>query len=126
MQIDFNTLIIPLSLLGAVFLMGIVSLAVLLPRLSRLRKSARRSAAALEDDGQVAYPPVSVIVSAIYNAQQLPELLQSLLTQDYPAAMEVIVVGNSENAYIEETVQRLQARFTNLYMTFVPDGSRSV
>ncbi|MCF0219448.1 MAG: glycosyltransferase [Muribaculaceae bacterium] len=126
MQIDFNTLIIPLSLLGAVFLMGIVSLAVLLPRLSRLRKSARRSAAALEDDGQVSYPPVSVIVSAIYNAQQLPELLQSLLTQDYPAAMEVIVVGNSENAYIEETVQRLQARFTNLYMTFVPDGSRSV
>lgn len=126
MFLDLNTLILPLALLALVVVLGVLVMSLLLPRLRRLRRTYRAEMAAMEDDGDIEYPAVSVIVTAIYDAQALPDLLPALLTQDYPAPMEVIVVSGGDSAFTDEIVQQLQQRFTNLYMTFAPQHSRNV
>lgn len=69
-----------------------------------------------------AYVPVSVVIYSQADAENLEEILQSILTQDYPAAFEVIVVNEGEVTDVRDTVSMLRAKFPNLYLTYTPDG----
>lgn len=68
------------------------------------------------------YLPASVVVYSQGNADMLGELLKSLLSQNYPAAYEVIVVNDGESADVRDTVSMLRATHPNLYLTFTPEG----
>ncbi len=70
-------------------------------------------------------PPVSVIVTAD-DLLNLPDLLTGLLAQDYPAGYEVIVVNAGGSDAVSDTVALLQHKHTNLYMTFMPGGTRNL
>lgn len=77
-------------------------------------------------DGDVGFPAVSIIVYACDDDENLETLLPQLLEQDYPANTEVILVNDGAHAGVDEVVARLESRFNNLYMTFVPDNSRNL
>lgn len=72
------------------------------------------------------FPSVSIIVHDDARAWNLTELLPRLLEQDYPADTEVIVVNDGSKSAAEEAIARLEGRFSNLYMTFLPEQSRNL
>ncbi|MCM1138878.1 MAG: glycosyltransferase [Muribaculaceae bacterium] len=72
------------------------------------------------------YPSVSVIVYSEDDAQNLETLLVQILTQDYPASKEVIVVNDGAMGTTKDVIARLEQHYSNLYMTFTPLESRSL
>lgn len=72
------------------------------------------------------YPAVSIIVYSEDDAQNLETLLVQILTQDYPASKEVIVVNDGAVGATKDVIARLEQRYSNLYMTFTPLESRSL
>lgn len=72
------------------------------------------------------FPSVSIIVHDDARAWNLIELLPRLLEQDYPAETEVIVVNDGSKSAAEDVIARLEGRFSNLYMTFLPEQSRNL
>lgn len=81
---------------------------------------------AREDDNACAYPPVSVIVYSEDDASNLEVLLPQILGQDYPAPFEVIVVNDGAIDSTKDVIARLEQKYSNLYMTFTPQESRSL
>lgn len=67
--------------------------------------------------------PVSVIVVADNNAEDLRANLDSLLSQDYEPGYEVIVVVDKDEDGAGDFLKAYGKR-PNLYTTFVPDSSR--
>lgn len=67
--------------------------------------------------------PVSVIVVADNNAEDLGANLDSLLSQDYEPGYEVIVVVDKDEDGTGDFLKAYGKR-PNLYTTFVPDSSR--
>ena len=72
------------------------------------------------------YPAVSVIVYSRADGNNLRTLLPQILEQDYPAPLEVIVVNDESSDDTETIVGELELTYPNLYMTFVPERSRSL
>ena len=70
--------------------------------------------------------PASVIVYSQDEAEALETLLRSIMAQDYPAPMEIIVVNEGESTDVRDTVAMLQTAFPSLYLTHTPDGARSL
>lgn len=92
--------------------------------MSRLLRVSRVKPEAVEPEGQL--PGVSVVVYTRDDEDHLEQLLTQLLTQKYPAPYEVIVVNDGVPTEAQEIVARLQQQFPNLYLTFVPEHSRSL
>ncbi|WP_303029609.1 glycosyltransferase [uncultured Duncaniella sp.] len=77
-------------------------------------------------DGAREYPSVSVIVYSEDDASNLEVLLPQILDQDYPAPFEVIVVNDGAIDSTKDVIARLEQKYSNLYMTFTPQESRSL
>lgn len=69
------------------------------------------------------YPPVSVIICARNEHENLQDYLAVILSQDYPC-YEVIVVDDSSDDETDLLLERLSRQHANLYHTFVPRGAR--
>lgn len=120
---EIPTLIIYLLALAAFFAaVALVYGAVQSFRIVR----ARRFCEAIESTVDMAYEPVSVIVYSQDEAEALDELLRSILSQDYPAQMEVVVVNEGDTADVRDVVATLRHTWPNLYLTHTPDGARSL
>lgn len=70
-------------------------------------------------------PPVSVIICAREESENLRRNLTSVLEQDYPD-FEVIVINDGHTDESEDYLTLLENRYTNLYHSFVPDSSRYI
>lgn len=116
------------GLLGGALSCAVVLAVLMIPRLVRVRRRVASDASLLAeaDDAVREYPAVSVIVTADDDARNLSDLLPQLLSQDYPAPMEVIVVDSGEGSPTETVVARLQGDHPNLYLTYVPARSRNL
>lgn len=68
-------------------------------------------------------PPVSVVVCAHNEYNNLQDYLTILLNQDYPC-YEVIVVDDSSEDGSDLLLERWSRQYPNLYHTFVPRGAR--
>lgn len=81
-----------------------------------------------DDSGDASrdYPSVSVIVYSEDDASNLEVLLPQILDQDYPAPFEVIVVNDGAIDSTKDVIARLEQKYSNLYMTFTPQESRSL
>ncbi len=66
-----------------------------------------------------ALPPVSVIICAKEEGENIRKFLPSVLKQDYPD-FEVIVVNDGNNAEMQSELAQLKTRYENLHETFVP------
>lgn len=71
------------------------------------------------------FQPISVIVYAEENAEELRQTLPALLAQDYPA-FEVIVVNDGKTDLIKDYVTALQQTYSNLYHTYVPENAKYI
>lgn len=69
--------------------------------------------------------PISVILSAYEEPENLRRNLRSILQQDYPQ-FEVIVVGYGDTAETEDLLIQLEAQYPNLYHSVVPESSRYI
>lgn len=86
-----------------------------------LRKTNRKQDTANNNDAS-SLPPLTVIVLANNNAEALDAHLPIILTQDYPAGYEVVVVGEKGDIPTE-TVLKSYRKSTNLYSTYIPKRS---
>lgn len=67
--------------------------------------------------------PVSVVIVASNNADELKRNLPGFLSQDYPAGYEIIVAVEKDEDGTENVLKQYGSH-PNLYSTFVPDSSR--
>lgn len=70
-------------------------------------------------------PPVSVIIYAREEVENLRRSLPAILEQDYPQ-FEVIVVNDGDADGSEDYLSSLEERYPHLYHSFVPDSSRYI
>lgn len=119
-SIDFDLAV--WGLLGVMLLSMTLLAAIMWPKLRRITYKVNS-----DDDAELpegGYPPVSVIVYSQADGFNLRTLLPQILEQDYPSAMEVIVVNDESADCTETVVSELGLRYPNLYMTFAPEHSR--
>lgn len=124
---NFSTLTLILTAVAITAL--IFGVSVWLPLLSRVRRRSLSDSEALAESASVpsaAWPELSVLVYAKNNANNIGELLSDIFSQDYPAAIEVIVVNDGSFDNTEDIVGRLELEHSNLYLTYAPDASRSL
>ncbi len=67
-------------------------------------------------------PPVSVIICAKNESENLRRFLPCILDQDYPC-FEVIVVNDGSTDETSDLLQELSLTYPNLYRTFVPENA---
>ncbi len=67
-------------------------------------------------------PPVSVIICAKNESENLRQFLPAILEQDYPC-FEVIVVNDGSTDETSDLLQDLNLTYPNLYRTFVPENA---
>lgn len=68
-------------------------------------------------------PPVSVVVCAHNEAENLDQFLVSVLDQNYPE-FEVIVVDDGSEDHTQEILAQYALRYPKLHLTFVPAEAR--
>ncbi len=84
-----------------------------------IRLSRKQEKAFTAETTQSFCPPVSVIVCAKNEDDNLSNYLHTLLTQDYPEYEVIVINDGSEDNTAEVLAQYAQA-FPNLHLTFVP------
>lgn len=70
-------------------------------------------------------PPLSVIICARDESENLRRNLTAVLEQDYPQ-FEVIVINDGNTDDSEDYLKLLEERYSHLYHSFVPDSSRYI
>lgn len=70
-------------------------------------------------------PPITVIICAREEVENLRHNLVSVLEQDYPE-FEVIVINDGNTDESEDYLVLLNEKYPNLYHSFVPDSSRYI
>lgn len=70
-------------------------------------------------------PPVSVIICAREESENLRRNLTAVLEQDYPQ-FEVIVINDGATDESEDYLTVLEDKYPHLYHSFVPDSSRYI
>ena len=123
---DISVSIIYLLGAAAALMLVAVSYAMLQSlRISRTRRfcdiDERISA-----EADLPYEPVSVVIYSQDEAEALEALLRSIIAQDYPEQMEVIVVNEGDSLQVRDVVGTLQLTFPRLYLTHTPDGARNL
>lgn len=68
-------------------------------------------------------PPISVILYAKNDAENLKKHLPTILKQNYPT-FQVIVVNDGSNDDTEDVLKIFQNQYKNLYYTYIPSDAR--
>ena len=122
MYFNFNISTITIILLIAMLIMGTLAWLIYFLRVRSVVRARREADTLRKADKPEDYSPASIIIYSQGDADNLLEVLQSILTQDFPAPYEVIVVNEGESAEIRDTVGMLRSSHSNLYLTFTPEG----
>lgn len=69
------------------------------------------------------FPPVSIVVYAKNESENLRENLPFLLKQDYPD-YEVIVVNDGSTDESDEVLKTFEQEYGHLYHTYIPEGAK--
>lgn len=76
-----------------------------------------------EEPSNETLPPLTVLIAAHDNAEQLDKHLPLLLTQDYSSDYQVVVVAEMGDSETESVLKRF-SNDSHLYTTFIPESSR--
>lgn len=71
------------------------------------------------------YPPISVIICAKNESDNIRKNLPAILEQNYPN-FEVIVINDGSTDESEDVLSVMEEKYPHLYHTFTPDSSRYV
>ena len=78
-----------------------------------------------QHNNNVSLPPVSVIICAKNEAENIKKFLPSILEQDYPD-FEVIIVNDGENVEMQTEIALLKEKYPNLKETFIPETAEVI
>lgn len=110
-----------LTAAGILLVVQLIYYLVLYNRIGRRNRKAQRNELHFTQE----LPPLSVIICARDEAENLRRNLPAILTQDYPE-FEVIVINDGEKNESEDYLLQLEEQYRNLYHSFVPDSSRYI
>lgn len=113
--------IILLSVTGAFFIIQVFYYLGLYNNLHRLNRAVKKDKIPFSTQ----YPPISVIICARNESENLLRNLPSVLNQDYPN-FEVIVINDGSTDESEEVLSNFEKSYSNLYHSFTPDGARYI
>lgn len=71
------------------------------------------------------FPPLSVVICAKNESENLKRYLPSILEQDYPQ-FEVIVVNDGSTDESDDILTRMEEEYPHLYHTFTPETARYI
>ena len=123
MSFSFNISPLVWTLLAVGFLLGLTYVVWRWLRTQQLSKFITEDEVSREylDD----LPPVSIIVDACNETDQLVRFLPLVLNQEYPE-YEVIVITDSAAEATSDMLSEMKAQHPNLHTTFNPHGTRSL
>ncbi|MFT3737886.1 MAG: glycosyltransferase [Breznakibacter sp.] len=102
------------SVLAATFLIQLVYYLMVMNRVGRYK---------VPEANTPNLPPVSVVVCAKNEADNLVQYLPLLVSQDYPL-YEIIVVNDSSTDNTEMVLATFKTKYSNLYYTSIPKDNR--
>lgn len=119
-----NYISIPeLILVGAAFLFLVVQLIYILTLYRRIIVQTKK-----QQRGEIDYtteqPPVSVVVYACNDADNLEKFLPAILKQNYPK-FEVIVVNDGSTDETKDVLNQLEPTNPHLYQTYIPEEAKN-
>lgn len=123
MFFNFHLPTVSYILFGAALLCIACIAIVYCRRLSAISR-AKKTAAGAEPSADM--PFASIIVYARNESDTLHKNLGAILSQDYPAGYEVIVVNDGSSPETNMVVSGLKVSHPNLYLTFTPNGARNL
>ena len=71
------------------------------------------------------FPPLSVVICARNESENLRQFLPGILEQDYPQ-FEVIVINDGSTDESEDLLVELEEKYHHLYHTFTPESARYI
>ena len=113
--------IILLSALSFFFLIQLIYYWVFLGKPYYYQKSVEKGVIHLESS----QPPVSIIVCAKNQSQNLEDYFPSILEQNYPV-YEVIFVDDDSSDDTDGVLKRLSCKYQHFYHTYIPAGSKNL
>ncbi|MCD7899272.1 MAG: glycosyltransferase [Bacteroides sp.] len=78
-----------------------------------------------KNDIREEYPPLSVIICAKDQAENLRSYLPLILEQDYPK-FEVIIINNNSSDESKDILSSLEEKYPHLYHSFTPETARYI
>lgn len=107
------------SVVGGLFLIQLMFLLIVYLRPYRVaKKEAKKVKSEIST-----LSPVSIIIYAKNESENLQANLPSILTQNYPN-YEVIVVNDGSTDESEEVLKRFEAEYKHLYHTYIPEEAK--
>lgn len=120
---DFNIPNLSIALFSVAALCLIYIIVVYCRRITMVR-NMRRYCESEDTDDDTVMPHVSVVVYSPSDAEALAESLPPILEQDYKGIFDVVVVNDGNIGDSDIVVKRLKSKYSNLYLTFAPEGTR--
>lgn len=118
----FNTVeLILLSAAGILFIIQLIYYFGLYNRIHIRNKAVRKEEVHFTQE----MPPLSVILYARNEADNLRKILPSILEQDYPQ-FEVIVINDASTDETEDVLGFMEEKYPHLYHSFTPDSARYI
>lgn len=114
-----TTEIIILAAAGSLFLIQVFYYLCLYNRIHAHSRAVKRGGIHFTQE----LPPISVIICAREESENLRRNLSFVLEQDYPQ-FEVIVINDGNTDESEDYLTILEEKYPHLYHSFVPDSSR--
>ena len=118
----FNTAeLVLLSAAGILLIIQLIYYFGLYNRIHVHNKAARKEEIRFSQE----LPPLSVIICARNEADNLRKFLPAILEQDYPE-FEVIVINDASTDETEDVLGRMEEKYPHLYHSFTPDSARYI
>lgn len=120
--IEVNTHeLILLSVVGVLFIVQVIYFCVLYNRIHAHNKAVRQNKLSFSET----LPPLSVVICAKNESENLRSFLPLVLEQDYPE-FEVIVVNDGSTDESEALLSTMEKKYSHLYHSFTPENSRYI
>lgn len=110
-----------LAVTGALFIIQVIYYICLYNRIHARSRAVKNGDAHFSQE----LPPISVIICAREESENLRNNLSAVLEQDYPQ-FEVIVINDGNTDESEDYLKLLEDKYPHLYHSFVPDSSRYI
>ncbi|SHE98650.1 Glycosyltransferase, catalytic subunit of cellulose synthase and poly-beta-1,6-N-acetylglucosamine synthase [Bacteroides faecichinchillae] len=118
----FNTIeLILLSAAGILFIIQLIYYFGLYNRIHRHNTAVRKEEVHFSRE----FPPLSVIICARNEADNLRKILPTILEQDYPQ-FEVIVINDASTDETADVLGIFEEKYSNLYHSFTPESARYI
>ena len=118
----FNTVeLILLSAAGILFIIQLIYYFGLYNRIHAHNKAVRKEEIHFSRE----LPPLSVILCARNEAENLRKILPAILEQDYPQ-FEVIVINDASTDETEDILGIMEEKYPHLYHSFTPESARYI